>query len=113
VFIRKKQNNIGSISVQVLQKQKGKNVLLHSVGSSFDDTEISNLLLQAKVWINNQSGAELDFDNTEQLFSKIMNNILSLKPVGTNIILGRIFDEIGFPPPWVPKYFVSAHRHHI
>jgi transposase len=25
-----------------------------------------------------------------------MDNILSIKPVGTNIILGRIFDEIGF-----------------
>ena len=96
MFIRKKLNSSGSISVQVLQKQQGKNVLLHSVGSSFDDMEISNLLLQAKVWINNQSGAELDFDNTEQLFSNFINNILSIKPVGTNIILGRIFDEIGF-----------------
>jgi hypothetical protein len=79
MFIRKKQNSSGSISVQVLQKQHGKNVLLHSVGSSFDDTEISNLVLQAKFWINNQAGTELDFDNTEQLFSKFMDNILSIK----------------------------------
>lgn len=96
MFIRKKKNSSGSISVQVLQKQQGKNILLHSLGSSFDDTEISKLILRAKVWINNQSGAELDFDNTELLFSKFMDNILSIKPVGTNIILGSIFEEIGF-----------------
>jgi transposase len=96
MFIRKKQNSSGSISVQVLQKQHGQNVLLHSAGSSFDDTEISKLVLQAKVWVNNQSGAELDFDNTERLFSRFMDNIVSIKPVGTNIVLGSIFDEIGF-----------------
>jgi transposase len=96
MFIRKKKNGSGSISVQVLQKRQGKNVLLYSAGSSFDTTEISKFVLQAKDWISNQTGAELDFDNTELLFSKFMDNILSIKPVGTNIILGSIFEEIGF-----------------
>lgn len=96
MFIRRKQNSSGSISVQVLQKQQGKNVLLHSVGSSTDAVEIAKLIVQAKAWIGQQAGAELDFDKVEQTFSDFIDNILSIKPVGTQIILGKIFEEIGF-----------------
>jgi transposase len=96
VFIRKKKNNSGSISVQVLQKRNSKNVLLHSVGSSCDHNEVLDLVVQGKAWISKQLGAELDFNNSEALFSSFVNNIISIKPIGSNLILGHIFKEIGF-----------------
>jgi transposase len=96
MFIRKKQNSSGSISVQVLRKLHGKNILLHSVGSSSDVNEIAQLIIEAKIWVDEQVGLELDFENTETIFTKFIDNIVSLKPVGSQIILGKIYDEIGF-----------------
>ena len=54
------------------------------------------LIAQAKTWIGNQVGGELDFDSVEKAFSSFIENILSVKPVGPQIILEKLFNEIGF-----------------
>jgi len=96
MFIGKKKNSSGSISVQVLDKRLGKNRLLHSAGCSTDATEVAKLIVEAKTWMGNQVGGELDFDSVEKAFSSFIENILSVKPVGPQIILEKLFNEIGF-----------------
>jgi hypothetical protein len=68
MFIQKKKNSSGSISVQVLDERLGKNKLLHSAGCSTDATEIPKLIAQARTWIGKQVGGELGFDSAEQRF---------------------------------------------
>lgn len=46
------KNKSGSISVQILSKSNGKNKLVKSIGSSFDENEIAILVENAKHEIN-------------------------------------------------------------
>lgn len=97
MFVRKKKNPSGKISVQVIDKSSGKYRVIHTVGSSADQEHITSLVKTAKSWIKSrQSTLELDFsDKTEQV-QVMLDSITELKRVGYDLLLGRIFDEIGF-----------------
>ncbi len=47
MFVRKKKNNSGSISVQILEKNDRTNKLIQTVGSSKDEIEIERLYIRA------------------------------------------------------------------
>lgn len=47
MFVRKKRNNSGSISVQILEKNDRTNKLIQTVGSSKDEIEIEKLYIKA------------------------------------------------------------------
>ena len=48
MFIRRKKNKSGTISVYILEKKNGKQNLIKPVGSSFDESEIFALEEQAR-----------------------------------------------------------------
>src|SRR5690606_9688415 len=51
----------------------------------------------AKTWITNRQGSlEIDFSGTSQQIEKILDSISSHKQVGYDLLLGKIFDQIGF-----------------
>jgi hypothetical protein len=45
MFVRKKKNKSGSISVQIIEKVGRINKLVQTVGSSKDETEINELFI--------------------------------------------------------------------
>lgn len=97
MFVRKKKNKSGVISVQVITKVDGKSKLVKTIGSSKDEGEIQQLVLKGKKFINEYAGQKtLDFTSTNNLIKSAFENITSHKEVGTEILLGKIFDEIGF-----------------
>ncbi|MBK7128750.1 MAG: IS1634 family transposase [Crocinitomicaceae bacterium] len=97
MFIRKKKNKSGKISVQIIDKSSGSYKVLHTVGVGSDQEEISDLVKRGHAWIRNFSGAqELDFSNVLEQAVKFLDGIETLKRVGYDLLLGRIFDEIGF-----------------
>lgn len=97
MFVRKKKNPSGKISVQVIDKSSGKYRVIHTAGSSSDKEEIASLVKTAKSWIKNrQSTLELDFLDEREQIQVMLNSITELKRVGYDLVLGRIFDEIGF-----------------
>ena len=49
MFIRKKRNKSGSVSVQIVQKVGRKNQLVQSIGCSSDDKEIEALYQEAQM----------------------------------------------------------------
>ncbi|TAF98379.1 MAG: hypothetical protein EAZ44_11420 [Cytophagia bacterium] len=64
MFIRKKKNKSGVISVQVIDKSSGKYKLIKTIGSSCNLIEIERLYKEGLSWIRNYTGAlELDFNN--------------------------------------------------
>lgn len=97
MFVRQKKNKSGVISVQVIDKSSGKYKVFKTIGSSDDPIEIKALTVKAKEFIKETTGVqEFDFSDTNQLIQSALNNITSHKLVGIDLVLGKIFDEIGF-----------------
>lgn len=99
MFYREKTNASGSVSVQVLVKRNGTNVLVKSMGSSRDPEEITQLRKLAQEFINAQMGQEsmdLFASDADGWFRSIADKIAGIRLLGPELILGRIFDEVGF-----------------
>lgn len=97
MFVRQKGNKSGLISVQVIDKSRGKYRVIKTIGCSGDPKEVSALLAQAETWIQEQSGvAEFDFAQADKLFDQFLSGISSIRIIGPSLLLGRIFDAIGF-----------------
>lgn len=97
MFVRKKPNRSGLISVQVIDKSSSKYKVLKTIGSSDKAFEIDRLVLKGKEFIKQQTGLqELDFKNYDSIYQQVLTSITSHKLVGIDLVLGRIFDQIGF-----------------
>jgi transposase len=99
MFIRRKKNQSGSISVQIVAKQSGKVIILKSIGSAKTETELIFLLQKAEdeLLLLKQS-SELPFHELEEegYVTYFRNSIKKLSLVGPELILGKVFDKIGF-----------------
>ena len=97
MFIRKKKNKSGVISVQVISKHTGKYKLLKTIGSSADAIAIERLYAKAHQWIKKHTGSiELDFTDYKTHTQYAITGIESLHQAGIDLLLGKIFDEVGF-----------------
>ena len=99
MFVRKKLNKSGIVSIQILEKVAGKSILVKTVGSSSDPDEIEALFKKGKQLIpalKGQTSFYFDKDNEEQLVNLFFNGIRELSLVGPELLLGKLFDEIGF-----------------
>ena len=101
MYVRKKNNRSGSTSVVVVVKHNGRYKEIKSFGSSYDDSEIERLVMQAKQWIVTFEGQQqLDFDDKRlrerEETERVVGNLDALLINGTQLLLGRIYDEIGF-----------------
>jgi transposase len=99
MFIRKKPNKSGSISVQIIQKNNGKYKVLKTIGSSKDLIEIEFLVQKGQKQINElEKKTELPFYAKQEFefVDSFVEYIDAIKLVGPELLLGKIFDEIGF-----------------
>jgi len=95
----KKKNKSGVVSVQVIDKSRGKYKLIKTIGSSSDDSLIDQYCKKAQAFINSYGGQQqLDFilGDDQRYFQSIYENIQQVQLLGPEIILGKLFDEIGF-----------------
>ena len=70
--------------------------VLKCFGGSKDASGIKVLHDKAQEWINKQPGTqELDFSNTGVFVEQFFDSITSMKRIGYDLLLGRIFDSIG------------------
>lgn len=99
MYIRRKINASGSTSVQVVQKISGRIKILKTIGSSRIASEIEHLYQHAQEEIRMlRHSAELPFHQNieEQYIANFKSSIQQLRLVGPELLLGKIFDEIGF-----------------
>lgn len=99
MFYRKKKNQSGSTSVQVISKHRGKYKVVKTIGSSANDQEIQKLIYLAKQEIERLAGQpQLFLSQTdvvvEQVFASLNN--ANIQTIGPEIIFGKIYDSIGF-----------------
>ena len=99
MYLRRKKNVSGSISIQIANKVRGKVKIIKSIGSSKDFDEIEALYQQGLEAIKLlQDQFELPFHQSleKEFVAQFISSIQSLSLVGPELLLGKIFDEIGF-----------------
>jgi transposase len=97
MFIGKKKNKSGKVSVRIFQKVNRTNQLLNTIGCSSDPDEIKRLIGEGHQWIEEHCGATtFDFDGKKAQVSQVIDMIDQLTASGVELLLGKIFDEIGF-----------------
>src|SRR5690606_31316043 len=66
-------------------------------GSSQEIPVIEEFVIRGKEYIQNYQGQQaLDFSDTKSVFRSVFDAVSSHKEVGTERLLGAIFNEIGF-----------------
>ena len=102
MYVRKKKNPSGLVSVQIIDKSRGKYKVLRTVGSSSVLLEIENLYRQGKKWIASQTGVQDMFTLHEhqheekQVTEYLLSNIENILLNGTQLILNQVFKSVGF-----------------
>ncbi len=99
MFIRKKQNKSGSISFHIVRKQGRKQVLIKSLGSAKDAEAISKLEQRAQDELSGllkQHSIDFRYEQDEKFIRQMLDNIRHIEVSGVELILGKLFNEIGF-----------------
>jgi hypothetical protein len=99
MFIRKKPNKSGCVSIQIVSKKQGRYRVVESVGVGHNEHEISSLLLKAQALLRQVKGnLELFVDKEEVVFDSILSSLSNhqIQIVGPELIYGSLFDKIGY-----------------
>jgi transposase len=97
MFVRRKPNKSGKISVQVIEKIKGKYKVAKTIGSSSVESEIEKLILLGEEWIKSYKGAlEIPFNDEERITDSVLDSVEKITVSGTEMLLDSIFNDIGF-----------------
>ena len=99
MYVRKVNNRSGSVSVQVIQKVKGRYKVLKTVGCATTQHKIDNLVNLAKQEIDELSQQRQLFESdsdaaVDKVFDALYNT--SVRTVGPEIIFGKIYEAIGY-----------------
>lgn len=99
VHIQKKYNKSGSVSVQIRHRGKYGSALVKTMGCSSDAERINQLVAEGQKEIERIKGQQsLHFDASKEkeLVDIFFNGIEKISLVGPELLLGRLYDEIGF-----------------
>ncbi len=91
MYIRKKKNKSGSISIQIIEKKSSKYKVVETIGCAKNDLELNILLEDAKKRLIMLNPTLLDY--AEALSPKKLSNE-HIKVIGDELILGKIFRDI-------------------
>jgi transposase len=97
MFARKKKNPNGSFTIQVIDKSSGGYKVVRNFGVANSAEQQESLMKQAHAWISKKTGLlQLDLYNEDKQVEQFLDSIQSLKRQGLELVLGKVFDEIGF-----------------
>jgi len=99
MFIRKKRKKSGSESIQIIIKTGRKNKLLKTVGCARTKREEELLILLARTEMERLQGmSSLFIEHDDLVVENFVNGISNdhLQIVGSELILGKIYQKIGF-----------------
>ncbi len=100
--VRKKKNQSGSISVQIVDRTNRGYKVVETLGCSDDETEIDKLHQKAILRINDLSqnlfSKSLDETSEKLLLKKLLSKLTTQNfiPIGDELIFGKIFNNIGY-----------------
>ena len=102
MFVRKKKNRSGTISVVVVSKSSGRFKELKTIGITKDDAEVEELVRQGREWISVQAGKRDMFQEYEKVQEEehvtkhLLSNIEKILLNGTQLLLDKVYRLVGF-----------------
>ena len=97
MFVRRKKNASGKVSVQLIEKVGRVNRLVETLGCSSDCAEVDRLAAIGRDKIRKmQSQLAMDFDASEFRIAQFLDSIHRIEPSGIEELVGKAFDSIGF-----------------
>jgi len=100
MFVRRKANKTGSISVQIIDKSKGRYRVVKSLGTGRTEVEVIRLEENARQHLRELIGTNRSlFENEDDIkladfLSTISNS--QIQVIGPEIIFGTLYDRIGY-----------------
>ena len=115
MYVRKKKNRSGTISVTVVDKSSGRYHEIKSFGTAISEDEAEVLYDKACMWIHAYCGQqELDFEDSKgrelEETERVIDNMDAVLINGTQLLLSLIYDSIGFNriPDEILRHLVIA-----
>jgi transposase len=108
MFVRKNKNKSGSVSIQIAQKINRTNKVIKTVGIANSKKEEELLIIIAKQEITRLQGMEsLFIEHDDLVVESFVNSIANdhLQIIGSELILGKIYQLFGFPNDGSRNYF--------
>ena len=108
MFIRKKKNKSGTRSVQIILKSAGKYKVIKTIGCAKTKREEDLMILLARTELERIQGMRTLFvEHDDLVVENFVDSIANdhLQVIGSELILGKIYDKIGFPSGGCPDYF--------
>lgn len=99
MFIRKKNNKSGTISVQIISKEHGRYKLIKTIGCSADPHQIATLEQQGKYEIERiQKQLPLFVPQQDSAIRGFLSTLenANVQVAGPEIIFGKIYDKMGY-----------------
>lgn len=102
MFVRRKKNPSGVISVQVIDKSKGTYRVVKTIGSSSDSSTTEPYINKERngsllVWVNRIFFEQLGQEAEEKLMIEyLLSNIENILLNRTQLILNRVYNVMGF-----------------
>jgi len=101
MFVRKNRNRSGSVSVQIISKQRSSYRVVQTVGCSSDPDEIERLVAEGESLFHRHDNqlklfaSQSPEANVVKSFIKDLSN-RQIHTLGPELIFGTLFDRIGF-----------------
>ena len=102
MFLRKKKNRSGTISIVVVEKRNGTYREIKTIGTTSDPLMLSSLCQQGKVWISSHLGEQDLFvvhdkaKEEAQIAEYFLNNVENILLNGVELLLNHVFKLTGF-----------------
>ena len=93
MFVRKKKNSSGSISVQIISKNSGKYKVVETIGCCVNKYELEDLLKKANDRLLELEPNLFDFIKYQEKKQKLTNK--DMRVIGDELIFGKLFKDIG------------------
>jgi hypothetical protein len=110
MFVRKKKNRSGSVSIQIIKKIDRINKVVKTIGSSADPAEIDLLYHKALYEMPRLYGATLFDPPVEPEISELTND--NIRVVGPELVFSKIFNPnyaIGFSKTRIRLIFIEKY----
>ena len=99
MFVRKKKNKSGSVSIQIIDKSSGKFKIVKVIGCAKNEWQETDLISQANEFLSTvtkQNQLDFGFLEDAHFLQQLQESFKKVVVIGPELILGKIFDEIGY-----------------
>ena len=97
MFVRKKKNKSGTLSIQIISKTKGRYTVIKTIGCAKTKREEDLMVLLANTEIDRiQGNQSLFVEHDDLVVDNFVDSIANdhLQIIGSELILGKIYDKI-------------------